>query len=679
MTQVNYYSALAKMRANNLVKFGKKNGNLIGPMQPVFRKQEQNTLDLKSAALQFVHDSCIDLRHDGDITTEEEETAKLQGVSTKKGDIPYNMQMDLDRMTLANAIDRFIDSGVAEDAFDIYFCFLEMFVGSYGKSGNIIELLSEFENNGSSLLMKHRDHYSHSAYVFILGLAIYETNRNFKNEYNKFYGLIDEKLAAHHFLEFWGLTSLFHDIGYPFELPFEQVASYFEVQGIERNSDFIPYLAYQNIGEYIALDENSQEIFKRLYGKNFSNTNELFTFNIAQKNVIGEVYYPDNPARKDENVENTSADKILHGILEDKPQKPKEFGSFMDHAFFSATVLAKQLISVLSSEEFTTTHIDSLTAILLHNSLFKFGVTNYKKVDKPFKIEYHPLAYILMYCDELQCWDRTSYGRNSRTELHPFDAKFTFKNDGIQVTYYYDENEGKKIINFWKNHDFYLRNKENDKALKEPKLKAYSSMVLDKSFKSDIERIIDTSNIKLTVDTEIREVENRGKHTYLSESNFLHLYNFAVALNAQYNNSKENDEVMRAKFEEMSLEYMISNVLQAKKFAEHLDEFGYFYTDRPVAYDMVDSFSDKELIVLGKKEHQRWEKEKNTMCWIPAGQMEKECREDKSVREQTRMHYDFGMEFEKLDTETQAKDMKPLNTMMKKLKEYDGLRIYKLR
>ncbi len=30
----------------------------------------------------------------------------------------------------------------------------------------MIELLSEYEANGSGLLMKHRDHYSHSVYVF---------------------------------------------------------------------------------------------------------------------------------------------------------------------------------------------------------------------------------------------------------------------------------------------------------------------------------------------------------------------------------------------------------------------------------------------------------------------------------------------------------------------------------
>ena len=142
--------------------------------------------------------------------------------------------MDIDRLCLENAMERFLDSGSAQDAFDVYFCYLEMFVGSYGESRMMIEMLSEFEMNGSSVLMKHRDHYSHSVYVFAIGLAIYEANSAYREVYQKYYGFFDEKEAAHHFLEFWGLSSLFHDIGYPFELPFEQVESYFEVRGEKR-------------------------------------------------------------------------------------------------------------------------------------------------------------------------------------------------------------------------------------------------------------------------------------------------------------------------------------------------------------------------------------------------------------------------------------------------------------
>jgi hypothetical protein len=113
----------------------------------------------------------------------------------------------------------------------------------------MVELLSEYESNGSSLLMKHRDHYSHSVYVFTLGLAIYETNSIFRRKFMEFYGFNpdggkpQERKAANMFLEFWGLTAFFHDIGYPFELPFEQVISYFEVDSKERGEGSI-YISY---------------------------------------------------------------------------------------------------------------------------------------------------------------------------------------------------------------------------------------------------------------------------------------------------------------------------------------------------------------------------------------------------------------------------------------------------
>ena len=164
----------------------------------------------------------------------------VHGKSLLPGQIPYNMQMDIDRLCLEKALEDFLSSGAAEDAYAVYYCYLEIFFGRYGNSKKMVELLSEYESNGSSLLMKHRDHYSHSVYVFALGLAIYETNETVRRVFKSFYGFDPNeeneeasRAAANQFLEFWGLTSLFHDIGYPFELPFEQVLSYFEVEDQE--------------------------------------------------------------------------------------------------------------------------------------------------------------------------------------------------------------------------------------------------------------------------------------------------------------------------------------------------------------------------------------------------------------------------------------------------------------
>ena len=80
------------------------------------------------------------------------------------------MEMDIDRLCLENAIHNFLKTGKKEDAFNVYYSYLYMFVGEYEKTRRMIELLSEFEMKGSELLMKHRDHYVHSVYVFVLEL-----------------------------------------------------------------------------------------------------------------------------------------------------------------------------------------------------------------------------------------------------------------------------------------------------------------------------------------------------------------------------------------------------------------------------------------------------------------------------------------------------------------------------
>lgn len=681
------YKAFIEMKKENTDKY-KEYGQDIGPKQPQMKEVKEDKFDLKSAAIHFLHNSCENLRFDEKIAEKEKNTGELKGASQKKGQIPYNMQMDIDRLCLERAIERFVDSGVAHDAFDVYFCYLEMFVGDYGKSRRMIELLSEYETNSSSLLMKHRDHYSHSVYVFVLGLAIYESNKNYRDTYNEFYGFetkdpVAAQKAAHHYLQYWGLSSLFHDIGYPFELPFEQVASYFEYNGKKRNE--MPFIEFNRMESYIALDDKAKDILKSIYpDKEFNSTNELYAYEIASKlgdryedtmKLISNKLSEKNPSFK----AFTNAEDYMNKILKSKPTRPDIYNDFMDHAFFSATVLGKELLKETEKESFTKAHIDAMTAIILHNSLYKFSVTNWKdkSINKPFHMELHPLAFMLMLCDELQCWDRTSYGRNSRTELHPMGCEFSFCNNGIQATYLYDELESKKIIEFWKNHDEYMINKQKHNDIKAPKLKAYSSMVHENEFKTDIENIVELKQIPLNITTTIKKADSRSKHTYLSDSNFIHLYNFAVALNAQYNGEEESGEQMQDSFNSLSLEYKLSNVLQAKKFGEYLDMLGYFYTDRPVAYDMVTNFTDSELVKLGEQEHKRWEDEKNSMSWMPTGAMADKCK-DKVVREQTRMHNDFEKAFDTLDDETKAKDMKPLNTMMIKLKEYDGLRIYSL-
>ena len=672
------YTALEQMRKTNRERFNTD----VGPYEPALFGAGRMGSDLKSAALRFLHDRCEGLRFSSETAKQEAETGIYCGTSYQPNQIPYNMQMDIDRLCLERELEHFIDSGVAEDAYTVYYCFLEMFMGAYGRSSKMIEMLSEFESNASTLLMKHRDHYSHSVYVFALGLAIYETNESFRRTFLTFYGFKpdEEHRAAAFFLQYWGLTSLFHDIGYPFEIPFEQVLAYFEVDRRKRG-DGCMFLSYRDLGCLSDLGEEASAHLKELFGRPFGSVEELLAYGIEKR--LGKAY--------------DVTEEYLCDTIKRKPTDPNKFGYFMDHAYFSATRLYQELVEECGAAALNEAYLDVLTAIMLHNSLFKFAIAFYKSKDKhkaPLKAELHPLAYLLMLCDELQCWDRTAYGRNSRIELHPMDAEFDFARGMIHALYCFDAEESEKIGAYEASYRAWEQSGSKEAP---PRLKAYSDMAeKEQRFRTDIEKIVDLSAYPLFVTTFMRTADRKSKHTYLSGSSFLHMYDFAVALNGRYRyEGRENEisaEVLEREFDAMSLEYKLSNINQVKSFSKYLNAIGCFYTDRPVDFEMIRAFSPEQIATFAPMEHARWIREHRAMGWTAGNLYEtvptEEGENRYALREQMRQHKlcmngDFGeleiaRHYLSLPEEVQGKDWKPFNTMLKLIRKFDGLRIYKL-
>lgn len=679
-------------------------------------------------AVDFIRNKCENLRFDAAKEKEKGNPSLYTGKSTKPKQIPFNMEKDIDRYTLENSIINFLYTGEKENAYNIFYCFLDMFIGDYNRTESMVELLSEYESNGSRLLLKHRDHYSHSAFVFVLGLAIYNSNEAFRETYNKFYSVRGND-AANHFLEYWGLTSLFHDIGYPFELPFEQLESYFEVESKKRSE--VPFLAYANLKSLIKIDRRIARKINDIYKDDifavFENTNELFAYAITQR--LAPTYY--------------FTKEQMTRILSKKPSNPEEYSFYMDHAYFSANLVFQKLFSKIKDDsKFTIEHIDAMTAIILHNSLYKFSIAEYNnsEINIPLKPELHPLAYLLMLCDELQCWDRTAYGRVSVTEVHPVDANIDFIGNNINVSYIFNyEKNGTKIEYYEKAYNEWLKKKPKEKEdikiwyKNRESLKSYSSMYesyyddkikdivegLNK-FQADIERIIDTKKIKLDIKIEDKEssqdtinVFKGYKGGYLSDSNFTSMNNFAEILHHAYNLKDKVDDLLKnanwdevheeinKNFSKVSLEYKIFNINKAKEFPNFLDKIHCFYTNKAVTNSEVKEFYDKEKERIALLSHLRWLIEKYKMGWRYGKPKDEIDKYNNRIHNELIEGYEFNSyedvygerfkdfciaarkNFERLNKETNGeyikREYRHINLIIPLLKLYEGMGIYCLK
>ena len=126
-------------------------------------------------------------------------------------------------------------------------------------------------------------------------------------------------------------------------------------------------------------------------------------------------------------------------------------------------------------------------------------------------------------------------------------------------------------------------------------------------------------------------------------------------MNGRYSYEGREDEIsaetLERDFDSMSLEYKLYNINQVKSFSKYLNAIGCFYTDRPVDFEMIRAFSSEQIATFAPMEHARWVRAHRAMGWT-AGNL--------------------------YETAQVEGDTKPFNTMLKLIRKFDGLRIYKL-
>ena len=91
-------------------------------LESIKRKFGDNSFEF--SAVDFIRNKCEKLRFNISKENEKDNAKQFTGKSTKVGQIPYNMEKDLDRYTLENSIINFLYTGKKEDAYNIFYCFL---------------------------------------------------------------------------------------------------------------------------------------------------------------------------------------------------------------------------------------------------------------------------------------------------------------------------------------------------------------------------------------------------------------------------------------------------------------------------------------------------------------------------------------------------------------------------
>ncbi len=549
--------------------------------------------------------------------------------------------VESDKLCFENSLKQFLASGKKEDAFSVYFCFSEIFKlfgQGYENTKKLLELLSDHEYHSGELLAKHRDHYSHSVYVFALGLAIYANDAAYRRNYLSFYQLKDNGVSAYHFLKFWGMVALFHDIGYPFQLAHEQIKAYVEdVWG--KNEERNLFVSYGNFDEFITFNAETRKNLAKVFpeAQPFNNIHDLLAYGLQ----IREGYDP----------------KTVCPILKERiVNQPR----FIDHGYFSAIILTRQLFS-LPEYKFDIRYLDVLTAILLHNNFNKYDAPN----KHPIRFDEHPLAYLLILCDELQCWDRLAYGKISKRDPIAWDCGLDITTNNLVINYIYDS--------------FITR--EYDKAME-------LNVILNKNYRemkegTFIEKIYEyiETPLQITVKTQEKKKEKRT-HLFASDDNFICLCDLAKAIHISYNEHCKSlsSEFISEDFGNLDLEFKMSNIEQAKSYAYKLELINCFFSRKELDYPIVEDFNHVEttyknnLGFLCREEHVRWVKEKLAMGW-KYGTDYKTLEE----RNKKKIHKDI-VPYEMLTVEEQSKDELMVNNIIDLLKKFDSnIKIYNFR
>lgn len=341
------------------------------------------------------------------------------------------------KIFMRQAIREFLDNETKETAFAVYRAFFDSYritlKGSSNPFIDLLDVLKSYEENAAVLIDRQRDHYIHSVNVFLLGLCIYVSNTKFrfgfeqavmdKKEYPFSYDTKNEE-----FYYRWGLASLFHDVGYPVEIVGRQINKFIDfatdVGGKEKTVNV--QLSFENFEELNRIPEIiPKRVFTKCYFDHYEDS--IYIDTLKPVDLLAHKLHA-----------SLGVDlKDIKFALDDFVNVMARFG-FIDHGYYSSIIVLKWYGYLIQSAKYKPEYffwpvLDSASAILLHNC--------YKNMmmKKPFNLSAlapntHPIAFLLILCDELQEWNRKAYGIKDRLRTLAAEASLEVTDEKLALT-----------------------------------------------------------------------------------------------------------------------------------------------------------------------------------------------------------------------------------------------------
>jgi hypothetical protein len=344
-----------------------------------------------------------------------------------------------------NSITQFLDDKTEMNAYNVYKSFFEAYwMGIQDEVNPFLELtqrMKNFEKYNGKLLENHRDHYIHTVFVFILGLSIFTRNKSYREVFNE-YALDKSKYPDSYDTQYeeffyrWGLASLFHDIAYPLEIIIKQANEYIkfvyeysdsigEKTGINIELSTSPDFFYLSV-----LEPRSKS--KDNYHKKYDGFKSRFL-----NNSISLLAYT---LHENFNLDLNEIKNNLDDFVENMNKNNR-----LDHGFFSAIIMLKWYHHLIKKTNWNPAYfyfpvLDSSSAILLHNYYKHTLMKNPFNLDQ-ISAGQHPIAYLLILCDELQEWNREGYGKMDIKKDTPTDFDLFIDELELKIKYIKENND----------------------------------------------------------------------------------------------------------------------------------------------------------------------------------------------------------------------------------------------